>query len=266
MPQDPISQRADAAYAVARQVFHSTLSPTEGANKIHSDSGMNVNSARDHIYVYKHLRLGLEFQRGLSSSDIDYYLSKIKVDEGSQSLQLALYSLWRHIKYYEGIRKVTLHTLRSVAARHTEKSLVAPAVEEVEKDFAAAVDAARKGDAEARRKRLALAEKVPQRLPVVVLAYARNPDVVAEVLERAKGICERCMKPAPFLRRQDKSPYLEVHHKKQLADDGEDSVENAIALCPNCHRESHYGASAAQPFHREGGQSLSPLAAPHVKR
>ncbi|MEY8786001.1 HNH endonuclease [Citrobacter freundii] len=23
---------------------------------------------------------------------------------------------------------------------------------------------------------------------------------------------------------------------------GEDSVENAIALCPNCHREAHYGA------------------------
>ena len=132
-----------------------------------------------------------------------------------------------------------------MAARHTEESPVAPAVEEVEKDFAAAVDAARTGDAEARRKRLALAKKVPQRLPVVVLAYARNPDVVAEVLERAKGICERCLKSAPFLRRKDKSPYLEVHHKKQLAEDGEDSVENTIALCPNCHRESHYGAGAA---------------------
>jgi 5-methylcytosine-specific restriction protein A len=34
---------------------------------------------------------------------------------------------------------------------------------------------------------------------------------------------------------------LEVHHKKQLSEGGEDTVENAIALCPNCHREAHYG-------------------------
>lgn len=245
MSQAPISERAAAAYAVARQVFHAALSPTEGANKIHGDSGMNVNSARDHIYVYKQLRLGMEFQRGLSSSDMDYYLSRIKDDEGAQSLQLALYALWRHIKYYEGIRKVTLHTLRSVAARHTEESPVSPAVEEVERDFNAAVEVSRRGDAEARRKRLALADKSPQRIPVVVLAYVRNPDVVAEVLERAAGICEKCKSPAPFLRKKDQSPYLEVHHKRQLADDGEDSVENAVALCPNCHRESHYGASTA---------------------
>ncbi|WP_342542729.1 HNH endonuclease signature motif containing protein [Paenisporosarcina sp. FSL H8-0542] len=37
------------------------------------------------------------------------------------------------------------------------------------------------------------------------------------------------------------NPYLEVHHIKRLADNGEDSVENAIAVCPNCHRELHFG-------------------------
>ena len=26
-----------------------------------------------------------------------------------------------------------------------------------------------------------------------------------------------------------------------LADGGADTVENAIAVCPNCHRELHYG-------------------------
>jgi 5-methylcytosine-specific restriction enzyme A len=33
----------------------------------------------------------------------------------------------------------------------------------------------------------------------------------------------------------------EIHHVKLLADSGEDTVENAMALCPNCHRESHFG-------------------------
>jgi len=34
---------------------------------------------------------------------------------------------------------------------------------------------------------------------------------------------------------------LEVHHKVPLAEGGDDTVENAIALCPNCHRHAHYG-------------------------
>jgi hypothetical protein len=34
-------------------------------------------------------------------------------------------------------------------------------------------------------------------------------------------------------------PYLEVHHVKPLAEGGPDLVENAVALCPNCHRRCH---------------------------
>ncbi|WP_414449152.1 HNH endonuclease [Burkholderia sp. 22PA0099] len=51
-----------------------------------------------------------------------------------------------------------------------------------------------------------------------------------------------CERPAPF-RRPNGSPYLEVHHRVRLADGGDDTVENAIALCPNCHREHHFGAA-----------------------
>jgi len=32
-----------------------------------------------------------------------------------------------------------------------------------------------------------------------------------------------------------------VHHKKTLALGGEDTVDNSLALCPNCHREMHFG-------------------------
>ena len=39
----------------------------------------------------------------------------------------------------------------------------------------------------------------------------------------------------------DGLPFLEVHHLRQLADRGSDTVSNAVALCPNCHREAHYG-------------------------
>lgn len=96
----------------------------------------------------------------------------------------------------------------------------------------------------ARRKRLREASSRPQSRYVTTLDFARNPDVVAEVLERANGHCEACGNPAPFLRAADNTPYLEVHHKIMLADGGPDTVENAEALCPNCHRRKHFGAKA----------------------
>ena len=36
-------------------------------------------------------------------------------------------------------------------------------------------------------------------------------------------------------------PYVEVHHIKRLADDGEDTLKNVACLCPKHHREIHFG-------------------------
>ncbi len=92
-----------------------------------------------------------------------------------------------------------------------------------------------------RRKRLKKAKKLPKAILTKSVVFERNPDVVAEVLYQAKGACGLCGKKAPFLRKSDGSPYLEVHHKIRIVDGGEDTVENAIALCPNCHRKEHFG-------------------------
>ncbi|MEO7497747.1 MAG: HNH endonuclease signature motif containing protein [Massilia sp.] len=91
--------------------------------------------------------------------------------------------------------------------------------------------------------RLAKAPKKPAKFRVVSTVYDRNSDVIAEVLFRARGICGGCSNPAPFNRLTDGTPYLEVHHRVHLANGGDDTVENAIALCPNCHRQRHYGVS-----------------------
>ena len=110
-----------------------------------------------------------------------------------------------------------------------------------ELNFDDLVEKAKKDNSKKRAKRLENAINKPAVEYSVVKSYRRNPDVVAEVLLRAKGICESCDQKAPFDRKKDGTPFLEVHHKKQLAKGGEDTVENALALCPNCHREKHYG-------------------------
>lgn len=95
--------------------------------------------------------------------------------------------------------------------------------------------------AEERKARLEAANPIPEQVFVRVKAYRRNQDVVVEVLARARGSCEDCLLPAPFVRAKDGTPFLEVHHVVTLAQSGMDTVENAIALCPNCHRRRHYG-------------------------
>ena len=70
-------------------------------------------------------------------------------------------------------------------------------------------------------------------------SFSRDPKVVAWILKNSNGICESCNEPAPFTK-PDGDFYLEVHHLRRLADGGRDTVTNAVAVCPNCHRALHF--------------------------
>jgi len=81
----------------------------------------------------------------------------------------------------------------------------------------------------------------PARAPGSAPDFIRCPKVVAWILMKAEGRCEQCQNDAPFCR-ADGSAYLEVHHVQPLAEDGPDTVDNAVALCPTCHRAVHHAA------------------------
>jgi len=70
-------------------------------------------------------------------------------------------------------------------------------------------------------------------------SYARDKKVRGAVLRRAKGKCEFCGKPGFIL--PNRKRYLETHHVIYLANDGADKLTNVIAVCPNDHREAHFG-------------------------
>jgi 5-methylcytosine-specific restriction enzyme A len=79
-------------------------------------------------------------------------------------------------------------------------------------------------------------KKVGERT-VSTTQYERN-EAVSELVKRlADGHCDLCGEAAPF--RSKVGPYLECHHIVHLAKGGADTVENAVALCPNCHRRMH---------------------------
>ncbi|GAB3307935.1 HNH endonuclease [Hymenobacter tenuis] len=75
--------------------------------------------------------------------------------------------------------------------------------------------------------------------------YERSPAVRARVLELAQEHCEHCRQKAPFFT-ENGLPYLEVHHVRWLSQQGSDLISNTVALCPNCHRQFHYGPNREQ--------------------
>jgi len=87
-------------------------------------------------------------------------------------------------------------------------------------------------------KRAARAPRKAGERTVTSLVYERDQYVSRTTKRRARGICELCKQPAPF---KDKNgdPYLETHHIEWVSRGGEDSLENTVALCPNCHRRMH---------------------------
>ncbi|UVC27796.1 HNH endonuclease [Pantoea sp. SOD02] len=149
--------------------------------------------------------------------------------------------LYKNGKVFE-VYDPVLHGVFEIYESFDGKWLTRP----VKSEFELQIEAAIELTSEKRREKLSTASATPERIIVSTYEFKRNPLVVAEVLALAKGKCQYCLKNAPF-RREDGRPYLEVHHVEWLANGGEDSVENAIALCPNCHREAHFGKLELKP-------------------
>ena len=86
--------------------------------------------------------------------------------------------------------------------------------------------------------RASVAPAVPGRRIVASVRFARSADVAEDAKRRAKGACQLCDQPAPFINKHG-DPFLEAHHVVWLSRGGTDSIDNTVALCPNCHRRTH---------------------------
>ena len=68
--------------------------------------------------------------------------------------------------------------------------------------------------------------------------FAKVWKIIENDTPKLKDVCQLCRQKAPF---SDNSgePYLETHHIIWLSQGGDDSIDNTVALCPNCHRKMH---------------------------
>lgn len=73
-------------------------------------------------------------------------------------------------------------------------------------------------------------------------AYERSRLVRDTALARAAGVCQLCGQPG--FRTAAGTVFLETHHVVPLSEGGADRLDNVVAICPNDHREAHYGRDA----------------------
>lgn len=240
----PVSPEAYAdAYALAQQVLQGSLSQPEAEKILTARYDLGDRVALGYIGNYLSMKRGAPKVRSTIAADGWRFLLDQLEKEGTLALQRALSVFWEHIEYLAGpepkLRKVHADYIGKVA-QHIEGDPAATLTEQVAASL-------KDGD-ETRRRRLDVAPVYPEAVLVAARVFRRNADVIAEVLVQAAGVCQGCGREAPF-KRPDGTPYLEVHHRQPLAEGGADTVENAIALCPNCHRERHYGASYRDSEH-----------------
>jgi len=182
---------------------------------------------------------------GLRNFNINYKYNQAIINSGDipiytfikQDLDYKLEGIFEYIEWNSEDEKKWFRLRKKSSIELSE--IISQA--EFESELNDSIEQAKQSAGEDRQARLSAANKIPDKIQTVVTNYKRNPDVIVEVLNRADGKCEICNQPAPFIRRSNHTPYLEIHHKIQLADEGEDTIENAIAVCPNCHRKEHYG-------------------------
>ncbi|WP_275257566.1 HNH endonuclease [Vibrio alginolyticus] len=199
--------------------------------------GMTPSSAIGYIDNVGHLFDGRCFTRTINALAADYYFNQIYQRYGIDKLKLAVEALRKHIDYYQSKSGSNPKSMREIYQKYAEIC---------DKNFSfndlqLQVSISLTDSSEERQFRLESANKTPEVIDSKTKLYRRNPDVIAETLFRAKGKCENCGNDAPFLRKSDNTPYLEVHHKIMLSAGGLDCISNTEALCPNCHRERHYG-------------------------
>ena len=61
---------------------------------------------------------------------------------------------------------------------------------------------------------------------------------INKIHDRANNKCEFC--ECQTFKKKNGEMYFEIHHIVHYSDGGENSAQNCVLLCPNCHRKIHF--------------------------
>ncbi len=214
------------AYALAREVYHERLTTTDALAQL-TDAGMNRASASFSIGNLRQMLNGAAYHRAMSIPQTRHYLTSIHRDYGTAGLKRAVAAFSAHLPY---LRKSSGSAVPGLTKLRDEFAAI---VYQGPTAFDAVDDLVDKPEG----------NSVPDRANYSGTRFKRDHNVRAHVVKRSSGRCEHCGQKG-FLMANGEG-YVETHHIIGLAKQGPDTLANVIALCPNHHREAHFGKDAA---------------------
>lgn len=104
-------------FQLARQVKAGDITLTKGKDDLARVHGFNQNSATMTLRSLIHLHKGERYRRALTIDATDYFLARIREEDGDAALQTALQGLAAHIDY-RGSKGVNVPGLQTVLAKY----------------------------------------------------------------------------------------------------------------------------------------------------
>lgn len=223
-------------YKLSKLIEDGTLTISEAVADLEQNYRMTRGTVRPYLRKLSQLLAGKTYTRTMNQVATRFFLEKILEDYGVSAGHNALAAVKAHLYYYP---KGPQPGIAAIAEQFENRlsGLEVTSIESFDAQVSNLMLAAQAG----RPLSKPVGNSQPRKSSASVTVISRDPAVAAYVRLAANGLCQRCNAPAPFIRKKDGLPYLEVHHIVRLADKGPDTVENAVALCPNCHREMHFG-------------------------
>lgn len=230
-----------AGYQAGKDVFFGRINVAQAKDSLSSSHDIKERTATAYVEGFACMVTGRKYTQTLGIETLRYYLKNISIEFGSDWVNKAVASIREHVIYARAKMGSTNNSITALANEFEAAHIPTENAKAMEELAKKELDIALLLTSEERQVLLAFKPKKPTFKTTIRFEPVRSGLVIAEVLEKSKGICGGCNLPAPFSRLLSGKPYLEVHHLIRLADDGDDTVENAIALCPNCHRQEHFG-------------------------
>ncbi|MBU3196001.1 hypothetical protein KPL26_04880 [Clostridium algidicarnis] len=102
------------AYEIIKMVHCGNLTRNEAKYKIADETGMNAGSAGDYVTNFLAMMEGQRYTRTMNTYATRYLLENIRLEFGEEQFQKALEATKEHVKYYNGLKNGTLHSIQNI--------------------------------------------------------------------------------------------------------------------------------------------------------
>lgn len=250
-------EQVHLAYEKAKYVHENprTITKAAAASELHSKHKINEGTAQDFIRIFQHLREGGVFKRALSEYAMNYFLSNIHREYGTDDLQTSLYALMKHILYREegnpktGRKPVSQHAMRRLHSKYLavinrSKAMDMQLSDEAEQEAVHEMThSAYRNKVDLKR---AIEEYTNRPLEIITISntsFKRNNIAIALIKRYRNYKCQICN---ISITKADGSEYVEAAHIEAHSQGGKATLKNIILLCPNHHKEFDLGNTTVQ--------------------